>query len=287
MLRSMSGCSQMFNLVGPAVSMIGCMTTLNWNHRSFTAPFTSGGTSALVQAPPWHYAGWLLNVAFVHDGPRSQDLVPPEAGRITGRGCVHFADWQACTNSEELTDPIYAQYRETIVVLELARPNGGRAMYCPAIWVDQDISLMRGLLQGWPKKLGSTWLTRCLPLAHPAAANMASGTLLGASLAVKDRRLIEARAEVMEEECEPIGFLAAPTLGAVGMPDLRRPTDIPRIRLVRPDIRDRVQPGWRRARAQLKLLPHPHEELDLLGRVEASTASVGWIGITVAGATDG
>jgi hypothetical protein len=66
---------------------------------------------------------------------------------------------------------VLAQYRETIVVLEIERPDASRCMYCPAIWVDQDISLVRGLLQGWPKKMGSTWLTRSLPLDHPAAVN--------------------------------------------------------------------------------------------------------------------
>jgi hypothetical protein len=60
-----------------------------------------------------------------------------------------------------LIDPVLAQYRETIVVLQIERPDDTR---CPSLWVDQDISLLRGLLQGWLKKMGSTWLTRSLPL---------------------------------------------------------------------------------------------------------------------------
>lgn len=147
-----------------------------WPHRSFTAPFTLSGRSALVPQPPWHYAGWLLNVAFSFDAPAAAALVPPAAGTPIGQGCVHFAEWQACTDGHELLDPVLAQYRETIVVLEIERPDGSRCMYCPAIWVDQDISLLRGLLQGWPKKMGSTWLTRTLPLDHPAAAPLAAGT---------------------------------------------------------------------------------------------------------------
>ncbi|MBZ8142376.1 acetoacetate decarboxylase [Rubrivivax gelatinosus] len=256
-----------------------------WSH-AFTAPFTAAGRAALVPPPPWHYAGWLLNVAFEHEAGGAAALVPPAAGRALGRGCVHFADWQACTDGHELLDPVLAQYRETIVVLELERPDGSRCNYCPAIWVDQDISLLRGLLQGWPKKAGSTWLTRSLPLAHPAAAPLAAGTRLGATLAVRERRLVEARATLTGAPGRPLGFLALPTLGAVGWPDLRQPGVMPEPRLLRPDIRDRVGSGWHAAEASLQLLAHPHEELDALGAMRAVEASAGWIGISVAGALD-
>lgn len=260
-----------------------------WAHRSFSAPFTTTGRSALVPPPPWHYAGWLLNVGFRFDASpaQAQALVPPAAGRVLGTGCVHFADWQACTgDGHELLDPVFAQYRETIVVLEVERPDGSRAMYCPAIWVDQDVSLMRGLLQGWPKKMGSTWLTRSLPLDHPAAAPLRAGTRLGASLAVKDRRVFEAQATLTGEPGPALGFLAAPTLGSVGWADLRAPQRLPEPVLVRPDIGACVGSGWHAATASLRLMPPPGEDLDRLGAVEATQASAGWLGITVAGALD-
>ncbi|MBK1681270.1 acetoacetate decarboxylase family protein [Rhodocyclus tenuis] len=262
------------------------MTTSTWINRGFTAPFTTTGTSALVPPPPWHYAGWLLNVAFSFAPERAQPLLPPTLGRAVGRGCVHFADWQACTDGHELFDPVLAQYRETIVVLEIERPDGSHCMYCPAIWVDQDISLLRGLLQGWPKKIGSTYLTRSLPLAHPAAAPLRAGTRLGASLAVKERRLIDAQATLSGENGKPLGFLALPTLGAVGWADLRRPQAMPDPLLLRPDIRDRVQSDWHAATATLQFYPHPGEDIGCLGDIEAGEASAGWVGITVAGARD-
>lgn len=262
------------------------MDTSHWTNRSFTAPFTSTGTSALVPPPPWHYAGWLLNVAFSYDASAAGGLVPPAAGRPLGRGCVHFADWQSTTDGHELLDPVLAQYRETIVVLEVERPDGSLCMYCPAIWVDQDISLVRGLLQGWPKKMGRTWLTRSLPLDHPAAAPLREHSRLGASLAVKDRRLLEARATITGKPGRPLGFLAQPTLGAVGWPDLRQPQQLPEITLIKADIRQRVGGDWAAATATLHLSPHPEEDIDLLGALVAEEASAGWLGITVAGALD-
>ncbi|WP_116907237.1 acetoacetate decarboxylase family protein [Variovorax sp. J22G73] len=252
----------------------------------FTAPFTSSGRSALVQAPPWHYAGWLVNVAFEFDAVRGAALVPAELGAPTGRGCVHFADWQARgDDGQALLDPVYAQYRETIVVLELAgRPGEAARFYCPLIYVDQDISLLRGWLQGWPKKIGNTWLTRSLPLIHPAASPLSQGSRLGASLSVKERRLVDASVTLTGEKAERLGLLGAPTIGAVGWPDLTQPGSVATPRYLRADIIDCVESGWTGGTATLQFHEHPVEELALLGEVRASTASAGWMGITVRGA---
>jgi hypothetical protein len=250
--------------------------------QGFTPPFTPRGVSSLVPAPPWHYAGWLLNVEFACEG--AAPFVPPELGSATGRGTVHFADWQATTDGSELLDPVLAQYRETIVVLELTRPDGGLANFCPLIWVDQDVSLLRGQLQGWPKKMGTTWLTRSLPLDHPAAAPLRAGTRLGASLAVKDRRLVDARLELTGRPGEPLGFLARPTCGPVGLPDLTAPGRAPVPRYLRGVASARVGDAWHEARAELGFHAAPREELCDLGLRAATRASAGWFAMTVTGA---
>jgi len=257
---------------------------MSTDFASFTAPFTATGRSAMVPPPPWHYAGWLMNVAIRCETALSASLVPPELGRLTGEGCIHFADWQATTNGDELLDPVYAQYRETIVIVEIERPSGERVNFCPFIWVDQDISLIRGLLQGWPKKMGSTYLTRSLPIDHPAAAPLQAGSRLGASLSVKERRLIEARLTLTGETGRPYGFLANRTVGTVGWPDLTRPAEPPRLSWLMPDIQGKVSSDWHDAEASLDVLPHPVEELSLLGEVSAQRASVGWLGISILGA---
>ena len=254
--------------------------------KGFTPPFTPQGLASLVPPPPWHYAGWLLNVEFACDPAAAAAFVPAAAGAATGRGTIHFADWQATTDGTELLDPVQAQYRETIVVLEVARPDGAAANFCPLIYVDQDASMLRGLLQGWPKKMGSTWLTRSLPLDHPAAAPLRAGTLLGASLAVKDRRLVEARLELTGERGAPLGFLARPTIGTVGWADLSRPGAPPALRHVRPLVTGRVGEDWREARAELCFLPAPREELSDLGLRRVLRASAGWVGITITGVAE-
>ncbi len=252
--------------------------------ESFTAPFTSSGRSSIVPSPPWHYAGWLMNVSMRCDTNNSEAVVQPAIGRLTGNGCIHFADWQATTNGSELLDPVYAQYRETIVIVEIERPDGTLYNFCPFIWVDQDISLIRGLLQGWPKKLGSTYLTRSLPIDHVAAAPLKAGSHMGATLAVKDRRLIEATFKLTGKAGRPYGFLANKTIGTIGWPDLTQPALKPELSWVLPDIQGKVASDWHDADATIHVLPHPVEELSLLGELKAEGASVGWVGITVMGA---
>jgi Acetoacetate decarboxylase (ADC) len=252
----------------------------------YTPPFTPRGLASLVAPPPWHYAGWLLNVEFECDRDRAAAFVPREVGRATGRGAVHFADWQATTDGSEMLDPVLSQYRETIVLLELDRPDGTSANFCPLIYVDQDTSMLRGLLQGWPKKMGATWLTRTLPLEHPAAAPLRAGTRLGATLSVKDRRLVEARLELTGRGAEPIGFAARPTFGTVGWPDLTRPGEPPRLRYVRPVVSSRVGAGWSEATAELWFHETPREELHELGLTRATRASAGWLGITITGTSE-
>jgi hypothetical protein len=252
----------------------------------YTPPFTPRGLASLVTPPPWHYAGWLLNVEFECDADRAAGFVPGEVGRVTGRGAVHFADWQATSDGSELLDPVLSQYRETIVLLEVTRPDGGAANFCPLIYVDQDVSLLRGLLQGWPKKMGSTWITRALPLEHPAAAPLRAGTRLGATLAVKDRRLAEARLTLTGKPGVALGFAARPTWGTVAWADLTRAPEPAAPRYLRPLVSARVGGEWHEATAELRFLETPREELHELAPRRVLRASAGWLGITISGAAE-
>jgi Acetoacetate decarboxylase (ADC) len=55
------------------------------------------------------------------------------------------------------------------------------------------VSLMRGLIQGWPKQFGTVWITRAATLPSKAAPMEAEGGKFGATLSVRDRRVVEAR----------------------------------------------------------------------------------------------
>jgi hypothetical protein len=58
--------------------------------------------------------------------------------------------------------------------------------------VDKDFALARGWHQGYPKKLGSIWMTRPVRFGK-AGPRLAPGGRFGASVSVHDRRIIDAR----------------------------------------------------------------------------------------------
>ncbi len=164
--------------------------------KGYTLPRTPLGTSSIVPRPPWHYAGDCLAVEYRADPDRVRAFLPgalePAEGDAAGRCCAYFIEWQAATDEgEEYLDPVRSQYRETIFLVS-ARHRGDAVAYCPFIFVDQDVSLLRGWIQGWPKVTGSTWITRSYPVRSRAAPPLAPGGRVGASLARQARRLAEA-----------------------------------------------------------------------------------------------
>lgn len=252
--------------------------------EGFTPPYTPSGRSALVPPPPWHYAGTVLSLAFAVDGEAAGRLLPAGFGRATGRACGHFCDWQATTDGSELLDPVYSQYKEFFVLVEAERADGALALYCPFIYVDQDISMARGWLQGWPKKLGQVWMTRSYDLDHPAAARRVAGARLGASLAVKDRRLAEAAVTLTGAEGRRLGFLALPTIGVVAQPSLVGGVTAGAMALVRAAVENSVAGPFSAGEAELRFLESPRDELSLLAPRGPAEASVGTFALTVTGA---
>lgn len=166
--------------------------------KGYTLPRTPRGTSSIVPAPPWHYVGNALAVEFEADPQAVAAFLPAGLEAQSGRCAAYFVEWQyASEDGFEYLDPVRSQYRETIVLVS-ASHGGAPVAYCPFIWVDQDVSLMRGLIQGWPKQIGSTWITRAYELPSKAAPVVGPGGRFGATLAVKDRRLMEAQVTLRE-----------------------------------------------------------------------------------------
>jgi hypothetical protein len=249
----------------------------------FTPPYSRSGASSLVPPPPWHYAGQVLSLAFEVPREAAQDLLPEGFAQATGGAAGHFCEWQSTTDGSELLDPVYAQYKEFFVLIEAERA-GNRCFYCPFIYVDQDVSMVRGWLQGWPKKFGSVWMTRSYEIDHPAAAPLRQGVRFGASLAVKDRRLAETTITLTGERADPIGFLAAPTFGLVCSPSLIGVPDPGAKKLVRARVPTKIQGPAYAASGTLRFFESPRDELALLQPAAVTAASLATVALTVAGA---
>src|SRR6266536_2378828 len=160
----------------------------------FFYPRTATGQSSLLPAPPWHYSGDLLTVEYRTDPARVAELLPRPlvpAPQDPAAVALIWADWQSCGDSgEELLDPVRAQYSECLAVVRCG--YGGRVYSrCVYIWVDSDVALARGLIQGYPKKLGSIHQTRPHPFGR-AAPRIAPGGIFAGTLAAGGRRLAQA-----------------------------------------------------------------------------------------------
>jgi Acetoacetate decarboxylase (ADC) len=157
--------------------------------KGYTLPLTPKGTSSLAPMPPWHYVGTCLAIEYEADPDAVASFLPPGLEFHSPQCAVYFSDWQyASETGEEYLDPIRSQYHEMILLISAAF-QGNPCAYCPLIWVDQDVALMRGLTQGWPKQIGSIWITRSFDLPSKAGPLVGPGGKFGATLAVKDRRL--------------------------------------------------------------------------------------------------
>jgi acetoacetate decarboxylase len=159
-------------------------------------PRTASGRASLLPPAPWHYSGDLLTVEYRTD-PAAIAALLPEGVSLAhddeDPGAVAFiwADWQSCgDDGAELLDPVRAQYREAFVVVR-CRYQGQLYSRCLFIWVDTDFALVRGHLQGYPKKMGSIHQTRPVSVGS-AGPRLAPGGRFGMTLAAGDRRLAEA-----------------------------------------------------------------------------------------------
>jgi acetoacetate decarboxylase len=122
-------------------------------------------------------------------------------------GAVAFiwADWQSCGDSgEELLDPVRSQYKEAYVVVR-CRYQDQLFSRCLFIWVDTDFALVRGYLQGYPKKLGSIHQTRPITRGR-AGPRLGAGAMFGMTLAASDRRLAQATI-TLQGESDANGFV--------------------------------------------------------------------------------
>ena len=151
--------------------------------------------SSLVPKPPWHYSGDMLTVEFRADPAAVAELLPEPlypAEEDPGAVAVVWADWQSCSDGfGELFDPERAQYKECFVVVR-CRYQGQHYSRCGYIWVDKDFAMVRGHVQGYPKKLGDIWVTRPVTVGR-AGPRLEPGGRFGATCSATGRRLVEAQ----------------------------------------------------------------------------------------------
>lgn len=181
--------------------------------KGYTIPRTPTGGSSLVPSPPWHYIADFLVIDFHADPEVAASLLPEglEPHPDTGRCAAIYADWQSFSEGgDELLEPVRGQYREFYLVVN-ALLDGEEVTFCPFIWVDKDFALVRGWIQGFPKKLGEVWMTRAYQLQTRAAPGVAAGSQFGATCSSRGARLSRAKV-TLEAPSEDGSLHTAPAL---------------------------------------------------------------------------
>jgi len=254
--------------------------------RGYSLPRSPEGSSSLVPSPPWHYAGDMLVLEYWAEPDAVAAVLPPGLepfGDDPGRCAALFVDWQWCTDSgAELDDPVRGQYREFFIVVN-ALLDGGLVTTCPYIWVDKDVALVRGWIQGFPKKLGTIHLTRSFALTGPSAPADGPGGRYVATVTSNERRIAWG-AVTLERESD-----GGPTHNDPPIVNVRhfarleagRHDDPAVHELARSRSRDRVlSPVWEGS-ATLELFGSDHEEHDLLAPVRVGKGFRFTFGYTV------
>lgn len=136
--------------------------------QGWTLPQSDTGRAAILTPPPWHYSGEIISVDFTAAPGRVAALLPPGMDPAGDGACSFvFADWCSASELDDRirADPARGQYREAYVILygTFDGKPAGRVAY---IWVDSDLSLVRGLIQGFPKKMGAIAMTRPVELGQ-------------------------------------------------------------------------------------------------------------------------
>lgn len=257
--------------------------------RGIPFPRTPSGRASLLPPLPWHYSGDLLTVEYRTDPSAVAALLPegvslPHDDEDPGAVAFIWADWQSCGDDRaELLDPVRSQYREAFVVVR-CRFRDQLYSRCVFIWVDKDFALVRGHLQGYPKKFGSIHQTR--PVAYgKAGPRLGPGATFAMTLAAGDRRLAEATVTLAGE---------VPTNGFVNGHAMLHHRWFPRLELDGRDSLNEVVtmggvdldlgPAYG-GTATLSLFDSPSEELTALEPIEIIGGYFRSVGTTFNGGT--
>ncbi len=161
--------------------------------KGWTLPLSATGRSSIVAPPPWHYSGEIIAVDFTAPVDAVAALLPRGLEPAPDGGAsVVFADWCSASDHDErvLADPGIGQYHEAYVVLHALRGDK-RVGRVPFIWVDSELSLLRGQIQGFPKKLGQIAMTRAVELGRGGVRKQA-GARFAAHAVSHGRRVLSA-----------------------------------------------------------------------------------------------
>ncbi|BBL46983.1 MULTISPECIES: acetoacetate decarboxylase family protein [Metallosphaera] len=133
------------------------------SEKDFTMPITRTGRSQTVFPPPWYYGVTYIASHVKFSGA---EQIIPEFMKTDGEGWVYIAEFVSTAESNwdyMYQEPDLVQYMEGAIGLKVEY-KGKNYLYFPYMWVDKDWALVRGWLDGYPKKIANIRMTKLHPL---------------------------------------------------------------------------------------------------------------------------
>lgn len=168
------------------------------------------GDESAVEPGPWHYGADYVTVYFKGEPERLGSLVPSPF--VVGDGtCIAYvceivsvADGRAGAVADS---PERTLYNEAAVGVKCSF-SGNPGVYFPVMWVTTEWSLLRGLLNGYPKRLAdAVYITKLHPL-NPGLMPLGVGSSLSGACVKGPSQELRVRVDVERRgsPAELLGF---------------------------------------------------------------------------------
>ena len=230
----------------------------------YTVPLSARGVANLAPKPPWFYVGDALGVEFFTTPAAAAAALPtglePDLAQ-PGRGFAMWVEWQFAATPADWLDPTYSQYSEFLIFLD-ATYQGRPVAWCPFIYVDNDNSMARGWVQGFPKKMGQIRQTRAYNVESQAAPVVGPGGKFGGTLTAGGRRLAEV-AVTLQERTTGLPALTKPLVNLRHFPRLTAgQQDNPAVHELAQSVLGtlKIDNSWI-GTGDLRFFPSPREEI--------------------------
>ena len=226
-----------------------------------------------------------MQLIFRTDTARAKELIPPPLGLgpDPGLGILWFVEWVSVSEANPdlaFVNPERSVYRECLVMIQ-CQHEGETGYIVPYIWVDNDFTLMRGFVQGFPKKLGRIYLTKLSEL-NPKVGGKRPGAKMKGLLETHGERLVEGSL-IFEREAEPSELPAVKFFLMRHFPDIENPAKPAVHEIVTSVVSDvKVADIWA-GEAQVKFLHSAMEEVAGIEPLEMLGGFYHNMGLTITG----
>ncbi len=163
-------------------------------------PLVPGQTSA-IEKGPWHYGADYVAVYFKGDPSKLSDLVPRPFKVGDGKCVAYVCEIISVSDSGAgmvATQPDRTVYQEAAVGVRCSfgDKNG---LYFPVMWVSTEWALLRGLLNGYQKRLADKIALTKLHELNPGLRPLGRGTTESGYCVKGGERSLSVRVEVERE----------------------------------------------------------------------------------------